>query len=342
MKIGLVGYQGSGKSSLFEWLTEVAPDPSRAHLGQSAMATVPDARVEPLCSVYRPKKVTLAALELVDTPGLSRTHEGNASRLALIREAGCLILVVSAFDDSDPLADMACFEEDMLLADLEIVSGRIERLRESVKKPRPNREEQMAEIEAIEPIQAMLEQGKSLHDVEFSEELAKTIRSFGLLTRKPRLVIVNVADDDQNRARFEQRSTEAVPVIAVPIGLELELARMDPTDRDEFRREMDLVTFDRDGLLRRIMDASAQMLFFTAGDKEVRTWMITKGTTAVAAADGIHSDMARGFIRAETMICDDLIRLGSEREVKAQNLMRQEPKDYIVKDGDIVTIKFSV
>src|SRR5215213_200663 len=123
MKIGLVGYQGAGKGTLFSWLT--------------AMAAVPDPLVEPLCAIYHPKKITLASLELVDTPGLSRTHEGNAARLGLIREVGCLVLVVAAFAGSDPLDDLTTFEEDLLLADLEIVTGRIERLRELVKKPRP-------------------------------------------------------------------------------------------------------------------------------------------------------------------------------------------------------------
>src|SRR5262245_49750370 len=135
MKIGLIGYQGSGKSTLFEWLTGVKADPALAHLSQSAMASVPDDRVQPLCDIYHPKKVTLASIELVDTAGLSRTHEGNAARLAQIREAGCLILVVAGYDRSnDPLADAAAFDEDFLLADLEIVSGRVERLRESTKK----------------------------------------------------------------------------------------------------------------------------------------------------------------------------------------------------------------
>src|SRR3954469_8419567 len=125
MKIGIVGYQGSGKSTLFEWLTGVAAVPAQAHTGQSAMAAVPEPRIAALCEIYHPKKVTQASLELVDTPGLSRTHEGNAARLGLIREAGCLVLVVAGFSGSKPLVDMASFQEDVLLADLEIVSGRV-------------------------------------------------------------------------------------------------------------------------------------------------------------------------------------------------------------------------
>src|SRR4029078_2878268 len=137
MKIGLVGYQGSGKSTLFEWLTGVRPDPALAHTSQSAMAEVPDDRVEPFVQVYKPKKITRAALELVDTPGLARSHEGNAARLGLLREAGSLVLVVAGFGGADPITDLKTFEDDLLLADLQIVTNRVERLQEGLKKPKP-------------------------------------------------------------------------------------------------------------------------------------------------------------------------------------------------------------
>lgn len=342
MKIGLVGYQGSGKSTLFEFLTDVAPDLSLSHTTQAAMATIPDDRIASLCGVYNPKKVTRASLEIVDTPGLSRTHEGNAARLGQIREASCLVQVVGAFDGSDFQADLQGFEEDLVLTDLEIVANRVERLKESLRKPRPNRDEQQAELEAIEPILAKLEAGEALHNFEFSDEQLKITRSFQLLSQKRRMAIINVADDVDDLEPYNQFSTDDRPVIAVPVGLEVELARMDPTERDEFRQEMGIQSFDRDSLIRTIMDQSGQMLFFTAGEKEVRTWLIPQGATAVEAADSIHSDMARGFIRAETMSCDDLVRLGSERDVKAENLMRQEPKDYVLQDGDIINIRFSV
>lgn len=342
MKIGLVGYQGSGKSSLFEWLTGVAADPSLSHTTQSAMAPVPDPRMAPLCEIYHPKKITLAALEIVDTPGLSRSHEGNAPRLASIREAGCLVLVAAAFADSDPIADIKRFEEDLLLADLEVMSGRMERLRESLKKPRLNRAQQQAELEALGPLVALMEDGRPLHQHELTDEQLRATRSYQFLTQKTRMAIVNVADDEQDAARYEQHGSEQFRVIAVPIGWERELFRMDPEEAAEFRSEMGIERFDRDGLLRTLTEFSGQMLFFTAGDKEVRIWMISQGATAVEAAGSIHSDMARGFIRAETMRCDDLIRLGSERAMKQNNLVRQEPKDYVVQEGDILNIRFSV
>ncbi len=342
MKIGLVGYQGSGKSTFFHWLTGVAADPSLSHTTQSAMAPIIDPRVAQLCEIYHPKKVTHAALEIVDTPGLSRTHEGNAARLGAIREASCLVHVIAAFDGSDFTRDLNGFEEDLLLADLEIVGNRVERLRESLKKPRPNRDEQAAELAAIEPLLEVLESGKPLAGIVLTDEQERATRSFQLLTQKRRVAVINVADDETDLAKYESTAQPDRPVIAVPIGLESELEQMEPAEREEFRREMALTGYDREGLIRRLMESSGQMLFFTAGEKEVRTWLIPRGATALEAADSIHSDLARGFIRAETMSCDDLIKLGSEREVKAQSRMRQEPKDYVIQDGDILNIRFSV
>ncbi|MBN2295479.1 MAG: DUF933 domain-containing protein, partial [Pirellulales bacterium] len=131
-------------------------------------------------------------------------------------------------------------------------------------------------------------------------------------------------------------------IVAMPAGLELELSKMTPEDRAEFEEEMGVGGSDHDGLLLKILQASGEMLFFTAGEKEVRTWLLPKGGTALDAADGIHTDLARGFIRAEVMTVSDLVRLGSEREVKAAGLVRQEPKDYVVQDDDILLIRFSV
>jgi len=336
MKIGIVGYQGSGKSTLFHWLTEVAPDPALSHLTQSAMASIPDERIAALCEVYHPKKITRASLEIVDTPGLSRTHEGSAAKLGLIREASCLIVVVAAYDHSDPLADLRNFEDDLLIADLDIVSGRVHRLRETVKKPRPDREEQQQELDALEPLLEVLESGRALRELKLTPEQDKATRSFQLLTGKTRLVIINSGDEPVDIDLPETSS------IAVSLGMQLELSTMPQEEREDFCREMEVQIFDRDSLIQEIMKASGQMLFFTAGDKEVRSWLIPQGATAVEAADNIHSDIARGFIRAETMSCEDITRLGSEREVKAQNLMRHELKDYVIQDGDVLHMRFNV
>jgi hypothetical protein len=339
MKIGIVGYQGSGKSSLFGWLTGVAPDPALAHTIQSAMCTVPEPRIDDLVRIYQPKKVTQAALEFVDTPGLARTHEGSAQKLAMIREAGALVVVVAAFGGNDARADLRNFDDDLLIADLDIVHGRVERLKDQLKKPRPDREKEQAELAALEPILAELEAGRPLHQFPMTPDQKRAIKSFQLFSDKPRLVVVNLADDDADPDRFQSAAPAGVELHAFSIQLQRDLAAMSPAERDEFCREMGVRPFARDHLIRRIMDVSGQMLFFTAGEKEVRTWMIRQGGTALEAAAGIHTDLARGFIRAETMSHADLVRLGSEREVKAAGLMRQEPKDYVIRDGDIITIK---
>jgi ribosome-binding ATPase YchF (GTP1/OBG family) len=343
MKIGLAGYQGSGKSTLFEWLTGVAPDPSHSHTAQSAMAPIPEPRLDKLAEIYHPKKLTPAALEIVDTPGLTRTHEGNAQRLALIREAGCLVLVVAAFDGSDPAADLRSFEEDLMLADMEIVSGRIQRIEETLKKPIPHgeRDQLKHEEDTLKMVLSALEAGNPLRETDMTDEQRAVTRAFRLLSEKPRMVVINTADDEENPERFHAAIPEGIPVVTVPADLELELARMTPEDRAEFEAEMGIGSTDRDGIIRGMMDASGQMLFFTTSEKEVRSWLLPRGGTALEAAGTVHTDMARGFIRAEVITCGDLVRLGSEREVKAQHLARHEPKNYVVQDDDILYIHFS-
>jgi len=341
MKIGIVGYQGSGKSTLFSWLTEVAADPALAHATQSAMATIPDSRVAELCEIYKPKKITQAALEIVDTPGLSRTHEGSAQKLAAIREAGALVMVVAAFGGNDPAADLQNFDDDLLIADLDIVSGRVERLKDQLRKPRANKEKDQEELDFLTPVLAELEAGRSLVNFPMSAEQRKAIKSFQLFSDKPRLVIVNTADDDAKLDKYQSLAPAGGELFSFSVSLQMDLAAMNPEEREEFCREMQVQPVDKDHVIRRTMHASGQMIFFTAGEKEVRTWLIRQGGTAVEAAGGIHTDLARGFIRAETMSVADIVRLGSEREIKAAGLVRQEPKDYVIQDGDIINIKHS-
>lgn len=339
MKIGIVGYQGSGKSTLFHWLTGIAPDPSLSHTTQSAMAPIPEPRIDELCKVYQPKKITQAALEIVDTPGLSRTHEGSAQKLATIREAGALVIVVASFGGADAATDLRNFDDDLLIADLDIVSGRVERLRDQLRKPRPNKEKDQEELDFLVPVLAELEAGRPLHGYPLTPDQRKAIKSFQLFSEKPRLVIVNTADDEAQPERFLALAPPGSELFALSLTLQMDLAGMPADERAAFCQEMHVQPFDRDRLIQRIMHASGQMLFFTAGEKEVRTWLIRQGGTALEAAGGIHTDLARGFIRAETMNVADLVRLGSEREIKAAGLMRQEPKDYVIQDGDVINIK---
>lgn len=344
MKIGLAGYQGSGKSSLFQWLTGVEPDLAKSHLDQSAMATIPEPRVEELIRIYSPKKVTRAAIEITDTPGLSRTQEGNAQKLACLREADSLVLVVAGFGGLDPKVEYQKFYEDLILADMELVTRRMERVAESLRKslPKEEKEKLQFEQETLEKINAGLTAGEPISAGVLDEDEKRVLAAFRLFTQKSCMVLVNTADDEQEPERFRGMLGDEIVVLAAPVGLMLELTKLSPEEGRELIEEMGLKTVDRDEVIRTMMDVSGQMLFFTAGEKEVRTWILRKQGTALDAAASIHTDLARGFIRAEVMSVGDLIRLGSERELKAAGLLRQEPKDYVIQDGDCLFIKFSV
>ncbi len=343
MKIGIVGYKGAGKSTVFEWLTGVKADPAQAHGTQSAMAAVPEPRVAALCEIYHPKKVTMASLEIVDTPGLARDQEGNSARLAQLREVDCLLCVVPVFDGADPKKELLAFEEDLTLADLELVMNRIDRVKGPQKRnlSKADQDKLAFELETLEMVQAAIEAGKPLREDELTEDQQKVTRAFRLMGEKPRMVLVNTADDATDLESYKAFSTEKCPVVAISVRLENDLAAMSPEERAAFLEEMGLASSDRDAAIRTLLDASGQMLFLTAGEKEVRTWLVRKNGTAVEAAAEIHTDMAKGFIRAEIMKCDDLIRLGGERAVKAENLVRREPKDYVVQDGDVILFHFS-
>ena len=338
MKIGLVGYSGSGKSSLFTWMSGVEADPSAVHSSQSAMATIPEPRLEALCKIYNPKKVTYASMEIVDTPGLSRDHVGNVAKLAYLREADYLVCVVPAFSGAKVDEEMRSFVEDMILADLEIATNRLQKIAEQLKKhlPKEDLEKLRIENDTLELIRARLEAGNPLLAEEMDEEQFHATRSFRFLTEKRRMIFVNTGDDETDFAQYSKFATEKEPVLAASVGLELELLKTDPEEAKAFCDEMGLTLVGRDKVVRAIMDNSGQMVFLTAGEKEVRSWLTSKNGTALEAAGKIHSDFVKKFIRCEVIACDDLIRLGSEREVKAAGLNHRETKEYIVKEGDVL------
>ena len=299
MKIGLVGYKGSGKSLLFQWLTGMKPDPALTHTSQSATAAIPELRLEKLREIYKAKKITYASLEIVDTPGLSRDQQGNPQRLAQLREADALVLVVPAFDGSDPEKEIKIFQEDAILADLEIVLNRLEKVIEQNRRPVPRSEHERFEFEiaTLQQLQTALENGTPLRDGELSVEQQRVVRGFRLLGGKPQMVIVNTADDETDLKRYEKFG------VAVSVGLETELETMPLEERQAFLDELQLPSADKAEVLQMLLDVSGQMLFLTAGDREVRTWLVSKGGTALDAAGAIHTDMAKGFIRAERLYC---------------------------------------
>ncbi|MDD3587658.1 MAG: DUF933 domain-containing protein [Thermoguttaceae bacterium] len=343
MKIGLVGYKGSGKSTLFEWFSGVKADPALSHSSQSAMASIPEPRLDDLIKIYNPKKVTYAAMEILDTPGLSRDQEGNVALLGHLRQADYLVCVVPVFDGSDVQKEIDAFLEDMVLADLEIALNRIDKIKEQQRRPLSKDDQQKlaVELEILEKIKTGLENGHPVLARDMSEDEYKATRSFRFLTEKNRMILVNTGDDETDHAKYARYATPDVPVLAVSVGLEMELAKMEPQERDEFLTEMGLHSTDRGQLLRTLLDNSGQMVFLTGGDKEVRSWLMRKNGTALEAAGSIHTDFIKKFIRAEVIKCDDLVRLGSEREVKAAGLNRREHKDYIVQEGDVILFHIS-
>ncbi len=338
MRIGLVGYQGCGKTTLFTWLTGVEPDP-RAREGQRAMAMLDDPLLEQLQQIYQARKVTRASLELVDTPGLNRSHEGNAARLAALREVDCLAVVVPVFAGADPQQDLQSFQEDLLLTDLEILTRRIQRLEESVKRPKPSREQELEELAALRPLQQQLERGEPLRPEEMTPLQQRVTRPFRLFAEKPRLVVFNVGEDEASAQAQQDLQSLVAPSVVVPLGFELETASLAEEQRQELAQEFDIQPADRNRVLQAMLEASGQIVFYTCGPKEVRAWLLPRGGTALDAAAGIHTDLARGFIRAEVFRVEDLLRLGSERELKAQGLLRHEHKNYVVQPGDVLLIR---
>src|SRR5436305_8289125 len=211
MRVGLVGFAGGGKSTLFQLLTGATPDPGKVHAGQVGVATLNDARLDFLAELYKPKKVTPATVELLDTPGLlPGTHGDNPQRLALIREGDALLIVLGTFSGGDPAADLAAFRDELLFADLGVVTNRAERLEASVKKPRPDREQQLKELELVKRVMAELDEGKSVASLGLSDEEKKPLRSFGLLTDKPQQVLVNAVQGQELPAALLDLAPDAI------------------------------------------------------------------------------------------------------------------------------------
>ncbi|MCF0234015.1 MAG: DUF933 domain-containing protein, partial [Thermoguttaceae bacterium] len=192
------------------------------------------------------------------------------------------------------------------------------------------------ERDALVKIKERLEAGSPMLAEEMTEDEYKATRSFRFLTEKRRMVLVNTGDDETDFTKYDKYATESEPILAVSVGLELELSRMEEAEAADFLNEMGLTNVGRDKVVRTLMDNSGQMVFLTAGDKEVRSWLTRKNATAIEAAGAIHSDFIKKFIRCEVIACDDLVRLGSEREVKAAGLNHRETKDYVVQEGDVL------
>lgn len=341
MKVGLVGYSGSGKTTVFQWLTGATPDPAALQRGQLAVAKVPDERLDWLSSQFKPKKTTPTTLEFVDTPGLmTDERKDNPRRLAILREADGLVVVLGAFSGNDPAKELENFRAELAFADLEIITGRISRLEAQLKKPKPakERDADQAELELLQRLSKALENGQSALSLGLTEEQEKTIRSFQLLTLKTEMVLLNLGDAQVGQPISPAVLALAPHALAVPVKLELELAELPEADRAAFMADLGLKGFSRDATLRALFTGMGQIVFLTVGEDECRAWAIKKGTAAQQGAGAIHTDLSAGFVRAEVVAYEDFKRVGSMKEAKNQGVYRLEGKTYLVQDGDIMHI----
>ncbi len=364
MKIGIIGLPNSGKTTVFNALTR-GEAPTEAYSSgrmevHTAVVHVPDERVDRLAAMYRPKKVTYATVQYTDIAGLARGM-GEAGGLsgALLNEISqndALLHVVRAFTDPnvlhpegdvDPARDIQIMETELLLNDMTIITNRLERIASRLGKGGDPKERQaLAEEKALlERLLAALEEEIPVREVELSPEEEKFLRGFALLSQKPLLILLNIDDDADERVAEEYQDIvkgEHVAVAALRGKLEAELAQMEPEEAREFLAEFDIP----EPGLSRIIRLSYKLLrvhsFFTVGEDEVRAWTIPVGATAVEAAAAIHTDLARGFIRAEVVRFEDLMDAGSMAEARKRGTLRLEGKDYVVQDGDIVHIRFAL
>ncbi len=341
MKVGIAGFSGSGKSTVFHWLTGAAPDPSRSQQGQLGVATIPDERLTWLSQHFQPKKTTFAKLELLDTPGLLATERrDNPRRLAIMRDAGGLVIVLGGFMGGNLADELRRFREEMLFADLEIVTTRIGKLEDQLKKPRPAKQKEIdqMELDLLRRIAAVLEQGQGAAHAGLKDDEEKAVRSFQLLTLKKELVLVNVGDDKIGQPLPAELLQLAPTALQAPAKLELELEELAEEDRQAFMQDLQVSGFSKDDVLRQIFAAMGNIVFFTVGEDECRAWPIPQGATAVEGAAEIHTDLARGFVRGEVVTYDDFKKLGSMKEAKQHGVYRLESKTYVVQDGDIMHI----
>ncbi|MCC6419550.1 MAG: redox-regulated ATPase YchF [Gemmataceae bacterium] len=345
MKVGIAGFAGSGKSIVFQWLTEARADPAKAQHGQIGVARIPDDRLTWLSQHFKPKKTTPATLEFLDTPGLLPTERrDNPRRLAIMRDAGGLLVVLDGFSGGDVVKELTSFREELLFADLEVVTGRVSRLEDSLKKPRPGKQKELEQLELalVRRIVAALESGQGAASLGLKGDEEKMVRSFQLLTLKPEFVLVNISETRLGQPLPPELLQLAPGAIQAPVKFELELEELSPEDREMFAQEVlggqGQSGISREAVLRTVYDAMGQQVFFTVGEDECRAWSIPKGATAVEGAGEIHTDLARGFVRAEVVTYDDFKRVGSMKEAKAHGVYRLESKTYVVQDGDIMHI----
>ncbi len=354
MKIAFVGPPQSGKTTLFRAVTGLFEDPTHGMGEHVAVVKVPDPRLDFLAALYKPKKYTPATIEVVDVPGFSQvTAQQQAEfrrHIPSLKLCDGLVAVVRAFDNPlvpayrdrvDPKADLEELHAELIFADLETVANRIERLEKALTKPTKTHDQEKRELAVLQRCRDALENEKPLSDVVTTDEEQKLVRGFRFLTQMPLVVVVNVSDRDAAApALFGYPHASAM--VGLCANTEAEIAQLDPGDRQAFLDDLGVKEPAKDRLVRACYDALGLISFLTYGEDEVRAWSIRRGTVAVDAAGEIHSDLARGFIRAETVAFEDLKAAGDMKAAKAAGKVRLEGKTYVVQDGDCILIKFNV
>ena len=352
MRIAFLGLPGSGKTTVFNAVAETPVEVAFHAEPHVQVVKVHDPRLDRLREMFHPKKFTPAGLELWDAPGVpegadERDKERRIRLLASLREADAYVIVLRGFrtpsyayprEAPDPAADLARLVEELVTADFVVAEGRMTRLAENLKRGVRSKDEDRLELAVLQKCVARLEEGRGLADLELDEADEKRIRGFQFFARKPLLLLVNGADEVPAGLGDDQ-PLDFRGSLAFDAQLEAEVAAMEPEERPAFLEEFGITEPAAERFAHAVYRAVGLISFFTVGEDEVRAWTIKDGQSAVEAAGKIHTDLARGFVRAEVYTYDEIVGAGGEKEVKAQGLMRLEAKGYVVKDGEIVHIR---
>jgi len=356
LKVALIGLLESGKSTVFAGLSGRPIAPAGSTAIEEAIVHVPDERLDWLTEHYRPKKTTYATIDCLDLPGFNFLDEhGRAAARRLIgqiRTVDMLVLVVRAFEDSavppyrnsvDPARDLAELRTEILLADLELVTTRIEKLQKQVSKPTKTQAQDKMELALQKKLQETIEAEKPISSAIETEAEHEMVKSLGFLTIKPMAAAVNVGEDQLGKKfAFAGVIDSNIQVITICAKLEYELTQLDTRSRKEFMADLGITESAAGKFVKSCYNAMGLVSFLTVVSDELRAWPIKQGTTALDAAGKVHSDIKRGFIRAETFAFDELKRYGNEKALKAAGRIRLEGKDYVVQDGDIINFRFNV